>query len=55
VLWGQHASQTPLREAEQVRALRPDAKFEVFAGGDLPHEESPTAFTEALLTFMQPR
>lgn len=49
--WGQFASQTPLKEAEPMRALRPDAAFAVLPAADLPHEECPTEFVAALLQF----
>ncbi len=50
--WGEFASQTPVKEAAPMRALRPDAAFAVFPSGDLPHEESPDAFVSALLQFI---
>ena len=52
LVWGEFASQTPLREANSVRLLRPEASFAVFPSGDLPHEESPDAFVSALLQFI---
>ncbi len=52
LVWGESASQTPLREADGVRALKPDAPFVVLPGGDLPHEESPSLFVAALGTFV---
>ena len=41
--WGRDAGQTPLKEADAVRALRPNDPFVVLPGGDLPHEESPSS------------
>jgi pimeloyl-ACP methyl ester carboxylesterase len=53
LVWGNDAKQTPLREADAVRALRPDAPFVVLPGGDLPHEESPAEFVNALMRFCE--
>jgi pimeloyl-ACP methyl ester carboxylesterase len=50
--WGEQAAQTPLREAAAVHALRPEAPLVVLPGGDLPHEESPERFVDALRTFI---
>ncbi len=50
--WGQFAAQTPFKEAAQVHGLRPEAPFEVFPAGDLPHEECPDLFAAALLKFL---
>lgn len=48
LVWGDQATQTPLKEAAAVRALAPQASFVVLTGGDLPHEESPEAFLAAV-------
>ncbi len=52
LIWGQFAAQTPFREAELVRTLRPEATYVVLPAGDLPHEECPAAFNRALLRFL---
>jgi pimeloyl-ACP methyl ester carboxylesterase len=50
--WGRDAGQTPLKEADAVRALRPNDPFVVLPGGDLPHEESAELFVAALERFI---
>lgn len=52
LVWGEHAEQTPFREAAAVHALRPRSPFVVLPGGDLPHEESPALFVSALFGFL---
>jgi pimeloyl-ACP methyl ester carboxylesterase len=52
LVWGEHAEQTPIREAAQVHALRPSSPFVILPGGDLPHEESPAQFVKALIGFL---
>lgn len=51
IAWGTQASQTPYREAQQVRLLAPHAEFVAFECGDLPHEELPQQFVAALQAF----
>jgi pimeloyl-ACP methyl ester carboxylesterase len=55
LVWGEHATQTPLKEASGVRALRPSAPLVVLPGGDLPHEESPREFLAAVTPFLEGR
>jgi pimeloyl-ACP methyl ester carboxylesterase len=52
LVWGEHAAQTPLKESEPIRALRPDSPFVILPGADLPHEESPKAFVDAVVPFL---
>jgi pimeloyl-ACP methyl ester carboxylesterase len=52
LLWGSEATQTPFREAAGVRALVPAAPFVALPGGDLPHDEHPAAFNQALAEFL---
>jgi pimeloyl-ACP methyl ester carboxylesterase len=43
--WGREARVTPPSQADQFRAIRPNARLEVFDGaGLLPHVERPAAF-----------
>jgi pimeloyl-ACP methyl ester carboxylesterase len=53
LVWGEHASQTPLSESKDFLALRPQATIAILPGGDLPHEESPAQFLVALRTFAE--
>lgn len=53
LLWGREATQTPFREAAGVHALVPDAPFVTLPGGDLPHDEHPAAFNQALAEFLE--
>lgn len=55
LVWGEHATQTPLKEAAGVHALRPSAPLVVLPGGDLPHEESPREFVAAVTPFLEGR
>ena len=48
VIWGTRASQSSYREAEQVRSLVPNARFTAIDSGDLPHDELPDEFVNAL-------
>ena len=53
LVWGQFAAQTPFREAATVHALRPELPMVVLPSGDLPNDENPERFTDALLRFVQ--
>ena len=53
IVWGTEASQTPYREAAEVRAHAPNAEFEPIPAGDLPHDERPDAFNAVLGEFVQ--
>lgn len=50
--WGKDAGQTPASESGQVRALAPTSQFALLPGGDLPHEERPAEFVQALRQFL---
>ncbi|WP_461413589.1 alpha/beta fold hydrolase [Gemmatimonas sp.] len=51
IAWGTKASQTPYREAAEVRRRAPRAQFAPFDAGDLPHDEVPIPFVAALKDF----
>jgi pimeloyl-ACP methyl ester carboxylesterase len=53
LVWGEHAAQTPLEESTPIRELRPDSPFVILPGADLPYEESPKAFVDAVLPFLE--
>lgn len=48
VIWGTKASQSSYREAEQVRTLVPTTRFTAMETGDLPHDELPDEFVNAV-------
>ena len=53
LVWGSAASQTPFRESDEVRAALPRAHFVALHAGDLPHDECPDAFLQALDEFLR--
>lgn len=53
LVWGSAASQTPFRESDEVRAALPRAHFVALHAGDLPHDECPDAFLQALEEFLR--
>lgn len=52
LVWGTQAAQTPYKEAAAVRRLLPAVSFAEIHAGDLPHEETPEAFLNALTPFL---
>jgi pimeloyl-ACP methyl ester carboxylesterase len=53
IVWGRHAKETPLHQAEPFLAANPNAKLEVIEeAGMLPHDENPHAFLAAVRPFL---
>lgn len=53
LLWGEHASETPVEEARGFLAIKPDFDFAIFdRAGDLPHDERPDEFGDVLRGFL---
>ncbi len=53
LVWGRHAKETPLHQAEPFLSANPNAKLEVIEGaGMLPHDEQPEAFLAAVRPFL---
>jgi pimeloyl-ACP methyl ester carboxylesterase len=52
LFWGERATQTPIAEAQAFRLIRRDTVYRPLPGGDLPHDEQPERFVEALLQFL---
>lgn len=53
LLWGRYAAQTPAREAAAVHARRPELPLAMLDAGDLPHDERPVEFLDAVRGFLR--
>src|SRR5690606_25077578 len=52
-VWGQQAEFAPVEDSRAFRALNPAVELAVLSpSGDLPHDELPDEFNEALLNFL---
>lgn len=53
LVWGEQADLTPLDEAHNFLALKPDIELSILSpAGDLPHDERATEFNEAVSEFL---
>jgi pimeloyl-ACP methyl ester carboxylesterase len=53
LVWGEHASETPVEEARGFLTAKPDLDVAIFDhAGDLPHDERPDEFIEAVTAFL---
>ena len=53
VVWGDRADEHPVDEARALLAARPDLEVAILEhAGELPHDEQPAAFLEAVLPFL---
>ncbi|MFL5577674.1 MAG: alpha/beta fold hydrolase [Gemmatimonadaceae bacterium] len=51
--WGEQAVQSPVEEMRGFLALKPDFEPAIFSpAGDLPHDERPTEFNDAVAAFL---
>ena len=53
LVWGEHASETPVEEARGFLTAKPDLDVAIFDhSGDLPHDERPGDFIETVNAFL---
>ena len=53
LVWGEHASETPVEEARGFLTAKPDLDVAIFDdAGDLPHDERPAEFVETVNAFL---
>jgi pimeloyl-ACP methyl ester carboxylesterase len=53
LVWGEHASETPVEEARGFLTAKPDLDVAIFDhSGDLPHDERPGDFIETVSAFL---
>jgi pimeloyl-ACP methyl ester carboxylesterase len=53
LVWGEHASETPVEEARGFLTAKPDLDVAIFDdAGDLPHDERPAEFIETVTAFL---
>ena len=54
LVWGEHAVEHPVDEARAFLAGKPDLDVAILPGaGDLPHDEQPAAFLDAVVPFLE--
>ena len=54
LVWGEHAAEQPVDEARAFLAAKPDLEVAILErAGDLPHEEQPAAFLDAVVPFLE--
>ena len=54
LVWGEHAAEHPVDEARAFLAGKPDLDVAILPGaGDLPHDEQPAAFLDAVVPFLE--
>ena len=53
LVWGEHAAETPVEEARGFLSAKPDLDVTILDhAGDLPHDERPGEFIDAVTTFL---